>query len=194
MFVLDKQYSKLWKLTESYLKKGVRKDFVLHTKEVIKAMNLILKNQKNKKINTKLLMTSAIVHDVGWAKVPKEIQKSKNRDKQIEGMKLHIKYAPEIIPKILSQLDYTKKEIKQVCDIVIAHKFCKPRNVEKRLLIDADNLSECFQTQFNDDVKSYGCSPLQNYNYRIKNTYYTQIATKIFKKEMKQRYKEIVKK
>ena len=60
-----------------YLKSGVRKDFVLHTKGVIKAVEMIVK--MGGKGDERLLVPAAILHDVGWSNISRKLQKSKNK-------------------------------------------------------------------------------------------------------------------
>ena len=106
-------------------------------------------------------------------------------------MKLHIELAPDIIKKILKSVNYKTSQIKEIIDIIQAHKFCKPRKLSKKLLIDADQLSDAFKEQFYSDVKSYNLTPEINYNFRINgNVFYTKVAKDIFLQEMKERKKE----
>lgn len=189
---MDIKNKKLWNLAIGYLKKGSNKDFVLHTKGVVKAMNLILKKEKG---NPDILIPAAILHDVGWADVPKKYQRSTDKKKKLIGMKLHIKYAPRIIRLILKSLHYKTSEINEIINIVIAHKFCKPRRLDKQLLIDADHLSDAFKIQFYSDAKAYKTTPEKLYNFRIKdNHFYTKTAKNIFEKEINKRSKEFNKK
>lgn len=185
-----KEFALIWKLAEPHLKSGKRKNFVLHTKQVLKAMEMLLKNEPG---DSRILIPAAILHDTGWSKVPVKLQKSQNKKDKIKALKLHIKYAIRIIWEILSKLKYSERDIKAVEDIVIAHKFQKPERQDKRMLIDADTLSDAFREQFYNDVKSYGNSPKENYKYRIQNKFYTKTARAIFKREMAQRKKEIFK-
>ena len=38
--IINKKYNEIWKLAKPYLEKGKMKNFVLHTKGVVKAMEL----------------------------------------------------------------------------------------------------------------------------------------------------------
>ena len=60
--VMKKIFEKIWKLALPYLKKGRRKNFVIHTQGVIKAMELLLKKEKEDKDT---LIPAAILHDTG---------------------------------------------------------------------------------------------------------------------------------
>jgi len=183
-----KKYRNIWELAVEQLRKGINKDFVLHTEGVVKAMRLILEKEKG---NPDILIPAAILHDVGWAKVPKKYQRTTNKKKQLIALKLHIKYAPEIINTILTSLDYKAPQINEIVDIVVAHKFFRPRKLDKKLLIDADQLSDAFKDQFYGDVKAYQTTSEKLYNFRIKNNdFYTETAENIFLKLMKQRQNE----
>lgn len=184
-------HKKIFNLAIKYLEKWLNKDFIIHTKGVIKSMELILKNEK---WNPDLLIPASILHDVWWANVPENYQKTKNKEDKLIWMKLHIKYAPKIIKYILKSLNYDKKEINKIIEIVKSHKFKNPRSLNKRLLIDADQLSDSFKKQFYSDVESYNITPLDSYNIRINNNkFYTKTAFEIFQKEMNKRKKEIEK-
>lgn len=184
------QELQLFKLAEPYLKKGIKKDFVLHTEGVAKAMKLILERVET---DHKTMMAAAILHDVGWANVPVELQKSSLETDLVKGLRQHIELAPPIISKILKTLDYQPKQTTKIIDIVKAHKFCKPRSLEKRLLIDADQVADSFSEQFWSDVKSYSSTPDKLWRFRMQdNQFYTSVAKELFTKEMMTRKLEIV--
>lgn len=182
------KYQNIWNLAKGYLEKGINKNFILHTEAVVKAMELILKKEKG---DPDLLIPAAILHDVGWAKVPKKCQCTENKKYKLQGMKLHIKFAPEIIKEIFKSLNYKTNQVNEIIDIVQSHKFRNPRKLSKKLLIDADQLSDAFKEQFYSDVKAYNSTPERLYNFRITdNKFYTEVAKNIFWKLIKQRKKE----
>ena len=183
------KYKKIWQLALPYLEKGVIKDFVLHTQGVVKAMDLLLKKEK---ADPDLLIPAAILHDAGWAKVPKKYQQTKNKVDRKKGMILHIKYIPAIAEEVLSKLDYKKSDINKIIDIAQDHKSKNPRSLTKRLLIDADQLSDTFKEQLHSDAKSYGRTPISMLEYRMnRNKFYTKTAQDIFKKQTALRLKEL---
>lgn len=181
-------YKKMFGMAKPYLKTRLKKDLVLHTKNVLWAVEYLLKHEKG---NENMLIPAAILHDVGWFKVPEKLQQSKDKKDSKKALVLHIQYSKKIIYEILTKLNYDKKDIKKIFEIVESHKFKNPRNINKRLLIDADNLSDVFKEQFYSDSKYYNCSLKENYEYRIKNTYYTDSARKLALEEMEKRRKEI---
>lgn len=87
---MKEKFVKIWELAVPFLKKGKRKDFVLHSKGVVKAMELLLKQEKG---DEDILIPAAILHDTGWSKVPLGLQKTSDKAKIKKGMWLHLKYA-----------------------------------------------------------------------------------------------------
>jgi len=178
-------FEKIWKLALPYLRKGRRKDYVLHSQGVVRAMQLLL---EAKKADEDILIPAAILHDVGWSKVPVNIQKNwQKKENQIKGAELHLKHAPPIIREILKKVSYNPEKIEKIIDIVMAHKFQDPEELDKQLLIDADALSDAFKEQFESDLKSYQTTPENLYQFRKKNKFYNPEAKKIFEKELNQR-------
>lgn len=181
-------HKKMFEMAKPYLKTRLKKDLVLHTKNVLASVEYLLKHEKG---DGNILIPAAILHDVGWFKVPEKLQKSKRKEDKIKALVLHIKYSKKIIYNILTKLNYNKKDIKLIYDIVFAHKFQNPQEINKRLLIDADNLSDVYKDQFYSDARYYNSTLMENYEHRIKNSYYTSSARKLALQEMKKRIKEI---
>ncbi len=184
----EKKYNEVWHEAMLCLQRGVRKDFVLHTKGVVKAMRCLLEKEGG---NEEVLIISAILHDVGWSKVPMELQRSNEDWGREEAMKLHIEYAPEVIREILESLDFENEKIEKVIEIVSAHKFQDPEEFEKKMLIDADNLADVFADQLESDAKMYEKSLSEMLGFRKDNKFYFDSARKIFEREVKDRMKEI---
>lgn len=184
---MKKTYDRIWNLAKPYLKKSVKKDLILHTKGVVKAIQLILRDEEG---DEDILIPAAILHDVGWSKVPKNLQKSIEKSEWREAQELHLEYSVPIVKKILSSLNYKKDQIQRIIEIIKSHKFQDPREKDKRLLIDADTLADAFKEQFNSDVKSYKITPELMYKIRKKNKFYTKTAKRIFFEELDKRKKE----
>jgi len=107
-------------LATPYLKAGVKKDFVLHTRGVVKAMELIIQGELGDK---DILIPVAILHDVGWLKVPVDLQKSKDDTNRKKALEFHLEYAPPIIEEVLTKVNYKQSHIQRVIEIFKAHKF-----------------------------------------------------------------------
>ncbi len=184
---MKKKFKIIWDLAVPYLKQGKRKDFVLHTEGVIKAMKLLLKQENG---DEDILIPATILHDTGWSKVSLDLQKTNDKPKIKKALELHLEYAVPVINEILAKIRYNKKQIKEIIDIVLAHKFKKPKSLSKRLLIDADTLADAFKEQFYMDCKKYNLTREALYDIRKNNKFYTKIAKTIFDKELEKRKKE----
>ena len=180
-------YEQIWDLAMPYLREGVMKDFVLHTQGVVKAMELILQDEEG---NEDILIPAAILHDIGWSKVPADLQKSKDDTDRKKALELHLEYASPIIEEVLTKVNYDQDQIQRVIEIVKAHKFQDPSEFEKQLLIDADAVADVFKEQFDSDVKSYETTPAKLYEFRKQNKFYTATARKIFNRELEERRRE----
>jgi hypothetical protein len=181
-------HRRIWSLALPYLKKGIRKDFVLHTKMVVKGMRLILAKENGDK---DILLPAAILHDTGWAHVPHHLQKAKDKGRVREAMELHMQLSVPIIKEILSLVNFDRKRIRKVIDVVLAHKYKNPKELNKRLLIDADTLSDVFKEQFYSDAEIYEIKPEDFYHIRRGNRFYTETAREIFSRELNKRSQEI---
>ena len=171
-----------------YLRRAQKKDFVIHTKWVMRSMEMLLKKEKGDK---RILMAAAILHDTGWADVPKDLQMVVSGSEAKKALELHLKYAPAIARKILRDNGYSEKEIAAIVAIILSHKFKNPRDLAKRLLIDADTLSDIFKEPFYLDAKAYNKSPRALLEFRQANRFYAKNAQMIFDCEFKKRQREI---
>ncbi len=188
---MGKSFERVWKLALPYLKQGKAKDYLIHTRGVVKAMELLLEHEKG---DEKTLIPAAILHDIGWSKVPLKLQKSNNESERIEALKLHIKLAPPIVEEVLNEAGYKKDRIEKIVAVVVAHQFQKPKDLDKQLLIDADSMADAFKEQFYSDAKAYGKTPRELYEFRKNNKFFTKTAKELFAKELEKRRKEIEKK
>lgn len=182
------EFDRIWSLAVPYLKAGKKKDFLTHTEGVVRAMRLLLKREGG---DENILIPAAMLHDTGWSRVPLELQKSREDEKARKAMELHLTCAAPIIREVLTKIGYDKNSITKIVGIVLAHKFSNPKAVDKRLLIDADTLSDAFKAQFYSDCKEYGLRPEKLYEIRKeKDKFYTKSAKAIFSRELEQRRKE----
>lgn len=182
------KYSKIWDLALPYLEQGTMKDFICHTKHVVKSMELLVANEGG---DEDILIPAAILHDVGFSKIDKKLQSSKKLEEKREAQRQHLVLAKDIIQDILEKVGYAREDINKIIEIVEVHKFHDPKELEKQLLIDADNLSDVWKEQFYSDIKTYDHTPERVYIFRTKNKYYTKTARKIAEIEMAKRLKEV---
>lgn len=185
---MDARYQPILEKALPYLRKGKKKDLVVHTQGVIYAMELLLKAEEG---DPALLYPSAILHDVGWSAVPVDLQTTTDKQNARKGMELHLSESVPIVKKILRDLNYQQKEIQRISDIIVSHKYKRPRNINKQLLIDADTLSDIFKEQFYTDAKAYCVTVQRMLSIRSDNQFYTQTAKVIFMREYKSRQVEV---
>ena len=185
---MEKEFQKIWREAAVYLRQAQKKDFVLHTRWVVKSMEMLLEREGG---DRRVLITAAILHDTGWSEVPLELQAAIEGEMAGRALVLHLKNSVPIARKILKDHGFTKKEINKIIDIILSHKFKNPRNLEKRLLIDADTLSDIFKEPFYADAKYYKKTPKQLLEFRKQNHFYTKTARAVFDRELEKRAKEI---
>lgn len=184
---MKNKFEKIWELAIPYLELGMMKDFVIHTEGVVRAMEILIDGEGG---DENILIPAAILHDVGFSKVSEDLQTNADLEKKREAQRQHLILAGDIVQEILEEVDYTQNDIDRIKDIVAAHKFQDPAEFEKRMLIDADNLSDTFPEQFLSDTKSYKITPAEVYEYRTRNTYYSKTAKEVAAKNMANLHKE----
>ena len=86
---------------------------------------------KNEKINPKLVLYAALLHDI--VSFPKSDKRSKTSSKRSSILE----------QKILKKYKFSKNEIKIICDAILDHSFSTnktPKTIEGQILQDADRL------------------------------------------------------
>ncbi len=184
-----KKYEKLWEIVSKKLRGVGKKDYVLHSKMVTRAMQEIIQYEGGEE---KILIPAAMLHDIGWLNVPKKYQFAKTDEDKKIAEKLHIEKAPEIIKEILKNLNYTNDRINRIIRVVINHKSKNPAgDKEIECIVDSDNLSDTYQEPFYSDVMSYNSTPIKTLKFRSKNRFFTKTAKSIFNKQIEERRNEI---
>lgn len=185
---IDKKYQNIWVKAESLLKGIGKKDYVLHSKMVSRAMSELIKTEGG---DPDVLIPASILHDIGWVNVPDEKRFPKTEEEKKESERLHIEMAPDLIKQILSELDYSEELIERIIKIVISHKSKNPENNEIACMVDADNLSDTYEESFYSDIISYKSTPEKTYDFRSHNKFFTVTANQIFLKQLQLRLEEI---
>ncbi len=111
---LNKKYKKIFNLAKRYYKKGREKDDIHHLK-VAEMMQEILKEVP---LDEEIMMSAALLHDIGYAKIPKEKRKT-HWAKKVKAD--HMKYGAEMAKEILSKADYPENKINKICHIISIH-------------------------------------------------------------------------
>jgi hypothetical protein len=108
---MKKIFNKIWNQAKPYYLKGRPMD-IDHIEWMIKDAVYVSKKEK---LNEDLLLPLVILHDVGYAKVPKDNPFKKNM------REAHMKEGAKIAKVILSKLDYPKEKISKIVDYVALH-------------------------------------------------------------------------
>jgi putative nucleotidyltransferase with HDIG domain len=147
---LNRKYKKIFNLAKRYYKKGREKDSIHHLK-VAEMMQGILKEVP---LDEEVMMSAALLHDIGYAKIPEEKRKT-HWAKKVKTA--HMKYGAEIAKEILSKADYPENKIKKICHIIAIHdnpELGIPiKTKEAKFLKEADILWMTTEEAFWLDVK-----------------------------------------
>lgn len=184
-------FQKIQELAVEILKKVVRKDYVLHTLSVTKAMKMLIEKEGG---DPDILILAAMCHDLGWRDVPEALQMPNlSKEDYRKSIEQHLEKNPPVTQEVLSKIGYSQDKIDHIIEIILAHKFADPDTLdqEQKMLIDADTLSDVFSEQFYSDAKNYRRTPAEVLEFRSKNTYFTKTANEIFQRELEERKKEI---
>lgn len=183
------KHKQIWEKAVELLTGIGKKDYVLHCKMVTRAMQDIIKGEGG---DENIMIPAAMLHDIGLSKIPKEQWFPKTKEEKDEYERLHIELAGDVIPAILSPIGYSEDEIKEVLYIAQSHKSKDPQgDARVACMVDADNLSDTYQESFFSDVKSYGNDPMQTYEFRSQNKFFTKTANDVFQKELAGRLSDI---
>jgi len=104
-------YNLIWKLAKEYYKKG-RPGDVKHIEWMMKDALLVCKKEH---IDDSLLLPLVILHDVGYAEVPRE------NPFKLDIRKLHMNAGAKIAEKVLQEVKYPKDKIKKIAYYVSIH-------------------------------------------------------------------------
>ena len=104
-------YSKMWELAKPYYKKGRPMD-INHIEWMMQDSLLVCEKEN---LDDSLLLPLVILHDVGYAKVPK------NNPFKLDMRKAHMKAGADIASDILQKLDYPKDKTEKIVYFVSIH-------------------------------------------------------------------------
>lgn len=147
---LNRKYKKIFNLAKRYYKKGREKDKIHHLK-VAEMMQGILKEVP---LDEEIMMSAALLHDIGYAKIPEEKRKT-HWARKVKAD--HMKYGAEMAKEILSDADYPENKIKKICHAIAIHdnpELGIPiKTKEAKVLKEADILWMTTEEAFWLDVK-----------------------------------------
>ena len=112
-------------------KKLVKNDSAHDFEHVMRVYRNAEKICKSEKVDSKLVLTSVLLHDI--VSFPKNDKRSKSSSSQ----------SAKLAKKILSEMDFNEKEIGVIYDAIMQHSFSKnqkPKTIVGKILQDADRL------------------------------------------------------
>lgn len=108
---MKKKYLQIWSLAKEYYKKGRPMD-IDHIKWMMKDALLVCKKEG---IDESILLPVVILHDVGYAEVPKD------NPFKIDLRKAHMKTGAKIAKKILAKLKYPSNKTHKIAQLIAIH-------------------------------------------------------------------------
>ena len=112
---MKKKYLKIFLLASPFYLKGRSAD-KLHHLVVARMMEKILK--ENPKLDSDVMMAVALLHDIGYAKIPKH-KIGSFWAKKIK--KDHMRLGAELAQDILGRINFPQGKIERVCEIIATH-------------------------------------------------------------------------
>src|SRR3990172_9553672 len=112
---MKKKYLKIFLLASPFYLKGRSAD-KLHHLVVAKMMEAILK--ENPKLDSDVMMAVALLHDIGYAKIPKH-KIGSFWAKKVK--KDHMRIGAELAQDILGRINFRQGKIERVCEIIATH-------------------------------------------------------------------------
>ncbi len=141
-------------------------------------------------------MPAIILHDVGWKKVPEDLQLKAFGPKATspEINRTHEKEGVRIAGDILAEVDYDKEKISEILEIIDGHDSRKKAvSLNDQIVKDADKLWRYTRKGFQIDIERFDESYAQGLNRLRKNwpdCFFTQTARKLAGKELQKRERD----
>ncbi|MBD3304266.1 HD domain-containing protein [Candidatus Woesearchaeota archaeon] len=104
-------YEKMWKLAKPYYEKGRPMD-IAHVEWMMKYALFVCEKEK---IDDEILLPLVILHDMGYAGLPKD------NPFNLDMRKTHMKAGAEIAEKILKQVSYPRDDSEKIIHYVSMH-------------------------------------------------------------------------
>jgi hypothetical protein len=108
---MKNKYSKIWELAKSYYKKGRPMDMD-HIEWMMEDAAFVCKREK---LDDSLLLPLVILHDVGYAEVPKD------NPFKLSLREAHMKTGARIAKQILEKVDYPREKTEKIAYYVSVH-------------------------------------------------------------------------
>ncbi len=188
-------FERLWKLALPYQDK---RDDIGHAETVLSFAERLIKLEK---ADEDIVIPAAILHDIGWSRIPKaeslKIFDSKiSGDERIRIQKKHEESGTDIAKQILEKANYNKKLTNEILEIISRHDTGKGfLSKNEGIVRDADKLYRFSKIGFLADIKRRGNAPKEEYD-RLKDKiyspdfFYSESAKKIAGEELEKSMRE----
>lgn len=183
-------FEKIYHLAKPYLN---TRDNDIHTEICIKFAYRLLEKEVG---DEDIVIPAIILHDVGWKKVPQNLQLRafgpKARYPRIN--RIHEKEGVKIAKDILEKIHYDAQRIEEILEIIDGHDSRKTAiSLNDKIVKDADRLWRISKKGFQLDIERFGETFLEGHN-RIRSHlhewFFTNSAREIAREEIKKRERE----
>ena len=187
---MEEIYERIWELAKPLLNTRHNQQ---HTEVAYRAALRLLESEEG---DETIVIPAIILRDVGWIKVPEELQlsafgpkarnKELNRVHEVEGVKL----AREILAKV----NYDPEKMDEILAIIDGHDSRREAiSPSDKIVKDADKLCRFTHQGTSLDCERYEMSFDEWYEFlkaRIDRWFFTQTARKIAREELERRKEE----
>ena len=188
---MRKIFKKIWELAKPYLD---TRDNEIHTKMSVEFAYKLLKAEGG---DEDVVIPAIMLHDVGWKKVPEELQLKGFGPKVSlpELTKIHEDEGVEIAKDILEKLNYDRNKTEEILRFVGGHDSRKePISLNDKLVKDADKLFR-YTREYADIYAekfqfTYGQMHARH-EKKLGKWFLTRSGSEMAKAELERRFKEI---
>lgn len=187
---MRKIFKEIWELAKPYLD---TRDNEIHTRMSVEFGYKLLKAEGG---DENVVIPAIMLHDVGWKKVPEDIQLKGFGPKVTlpELTKIHEDEGVKITKEILEKTNYDNDKAKEILRIVGGHDSRKePISLNDKLVKDADKLFRYTREYIDIYAEKFELTREQmyaRYEEKIGKWFLTQSGSEIAKAELEKRLEE----
>lgn len=196
---IKEKFNQIWDLALPYQDK---RDDEGHVGSVTRFVSKLIKLEE---ADEDIAVPAAILHDIGWSKVPKEeamkiFGNKISKDTEAEIRKKHEKIGVEMAREILEKINYDANMSNEILEIISGHDT-REEFISKNdgVMRDADKLWRFSEKGFWLDIERGGYAPEGRYEMLKEKIgspdfFYSESAKKIAREELEKRKSEFKKK
>ena len=183
-------FEKIWNLAKPFL--NTRRNDI-HTEISIEMAFKLMDREGG---DEDIVLPAIILHDVGWIKVPENLQLKAFGPKAVdpELNRMHEIEGVRIAAAILQKVNYEQTKVDQILEIIDGHDSrTESLSLNDRIVKDADKLWRYTKSGFEIDVERFGETPgegLARLRGNINTWFFTRTAKEIALEEVRKRTAE----